>query len=180
MFSTNVPGPLTLSIMSTQKHLNDPELGTMNMVLNHPITIPQQISGAGFIVNGVRLDSITSQLVSTGEKPNPLPLSKQPSRKVSLSIRMALWFNTYRFVLSLSISTPLITITIYRKFFVFTVTLNLIGLILAITNTWSYPRHYTGAFVLGNLLVAILMRNELFGRFLYLIVNTLFSHVCIH
>jgi len=31
--------------------------------------------------------------------------------------------------------------------------------------------------VLGNLLVAILMRNELFGRLLYLIVNTCFTKV---
>lgn len=57
------------------------------------------------------------------------------------------------------------------------VTLNMIGLVLAATNVWTYPRHYTGAFVLGNLLTAILMRNELFGRLLYLIVNTLFAKV---
>jgi hypothetical protein len=58
-----------------------------------------------------------------------------------------------------------------------TVTLNLAGLLLAATGKWQYPRQYTGAFVLGNLQVAILMRNELFGRFLYLIVNTLFAKV---
>jgi len=54
-------------------------------------------------------------------------------------------------------------------------TLNLIGIFLTILGVWRYPRRYTGAFVLGNLLVAILMRNELFGRCLYLIVNTLFA-----
>jgi hypothetical protein len=54
-------------------------------------------------------------------------------------------------------------------------TLNVIGLILAISGVWQYPRHYTSALVLGNLLVAILMRNELFGRFLYLFVNTCFA-----
>jgi hypothetical protein len=57
--------------------------------------------------------------------------------------------------------------------------LNLVGIALAIFNIWTYPRRYTGAFVLGNLLVAILMRNELFGRFLYLLVNTLFAKVSI-
>lgn len=31
--------------------------------------------------------------------------------------------------------------------------------------------------VLGNLYVAILIRNELFGRCLYLLVNTLFAKV---
>lgn len=56
-------------------------------------------------------------------------------------------------------------------------TLNLIGIILAITGKWAYPRHYTGAFLLGNLFTAVLMRNELFGRFLYLVVNTLFAKV---
>jgi len=55
--------------------------------------------------------------------------------------------------------------------------LNLTGITLAILNTWTYPRRYTGAFVLGNLLVAIPIRNELFGRFLYLLVNTLFAKV---
>ena len=57
-------------------------------------------------------------------------------------------------------------------------TFNLVGIGLAIADIWHYPREYTGAFVLGNLLVAILMRNELFGRFLYLLVNTLFAKVC--
>lgn len=56
---------------------------------------------------------------------------------------------------------------------------NLVGLGLAIADIWKYPRNYTGAFVLGNLLVAILMRNELFGRCLYLIVNALFAKVSI-
>jgi len=60
---------------------------------------------------------------------------------------------------------------------VLTITLNLIGLLLAATSVWTYPRRYTGAFALGNLLVAILVRNELFGRLLYLIVNTLFAKV---
>lgn len=180
VLSFNIPVSLTLPTTSTQNNLDDPELGAMNVVLSHSITIPQQISKAGFMINGVALDTITSQLVSTGEKFNLPPLPKQPHRKVSRSIRMALWFNTYRFVLAPTVSAPLNSIVIDRKFFVFTVTLNFIGLILAITDTWSYPRHYTGAFVLGNLLAAILVRNELFGRFLYLIVNTLFSQVCIH
>jgi hypothetical protein len=56
-------------------------------------------------------------------------------------------------------------------------TLNLVGMLLAILNVWTYPRKYTGALVLGNLFTAILIRNELFGRFLYLIVNTLFAKV---
>ena len=57
------------------------------------------------------------------------------------------------------------------------VSINFVGLLLAALNIWTYPRHYTGAFVLGNLLFAILMRNELFGRLLYLIVNKCFAKV---
>ena len=56
-------------------------------------------------------------------------------------------------------------------------TLNGIGILLAALDIWHYPRKYTSALVLGNLLTAILMRNELFGRLLYLIVNTLFAKV---
>jgi hypothetical protein len=56
-------------------------------------------------------------------------------------------------------------------------TLNFIGLVLAATGKWEYPRRYPGAFVLGNLQCAILMRSELFVRLLYLAVNTLFAKV---
>ncbi|KAJ7039067.1 hypothetical protein C8F04DRAFT_316540 [Mycena alexandri] len=86
----------------------------------------------------------------------PLALPK-PQRKISRTLEFRLWFNTY------------------RKFFTLVITLNLVGLLLAALDKWHYPRRYTGAFVLGNLQCAILMRNELFGRFLYLIVNTLFA-----
>jgi hypothetical protein len=66
---------------------------------------------------------------------------------------------------------------IVRKFFTFIVLLNIVGLTLAILDVWPYPRSYTDALALGNLLTAILVRNELFGRFLYLLVNRLFAKV---
>lgn len=56
-------------------------------------------------------------------------------------------------------------------------TVNGVGLFLAAINVWQYPRNYTGAFVLGNLVTAILMRNEVFGRVLYFVVNTCFAKV---
>jgi hypothetical protein len=56
--------------------------------------------------------------------------------------------------------------------------MNTIGLIFAAANVWTYPRRYTASLVLGNLLAAVLVRNELFGRFLYLFVNTCFAKVC--
>ncbi|KAF8233443.1 hypothetical protein L208DRAFT_1266651 [Tricholoma matsutake] len=94
--------------------------------------------------------------------PSPFPphsVEKPKPRRQNVSswVRFRLWLNTY------------------RKFFIFVVSINLTGLVMAASGKWSYARHYSGAFVLGNLLVAILMRNELFGRLLYLIVNTLFA-----
>ena len=68
-------------------------------------------------------------------------------------------------------------IIITRRFFTTVVVLNLIGLILAIEEKWQYPRERTSALCLGNLLAAILVRNELFGRILYLLVNRLFAKV---
>ncbi|THH07540.1 hypothetical protein EW145_g3316 [Phellinidium pouzarii] len=93
----------------------------------------------------------------------PAPAAKKPTppkpkwKRASRWVRFKLWYNTY------------------RKFFTFVVTLNAVGLLLSALNIWTYPRHYTGAFILGNLLTAILVRNELFGRFLYLIANNLFA-----
>jgi hypothetical protein len=87
-----------------------------------------------------------------------------------------------------------LTITL-RKFFTFVLCLNAVGMLLVIFGIWDYPKRYTGksrillivsraygqlgALVLGNLQMAVLMRNELFGRILYLIVNTLFAKVCL-
>ncbi|KAH9998969.1 hypothetical protein BJV77DRAFT_1064469 [Russula vinacea] len=78
-------------------------------------------------------------------------------RKVSKWILWSLWFNTY------------------RKLFTFVVTLNMVGLVLAATGHFPYALKRTSAMALGNLNFAILMRNELFGRFLYLFVNTCFA-----
>ncbi|KAK7045624.1 hypothetical protein VNI00_007457 [Paramarasmius palmivorus] len=92
----------------------------------------------------------------------PIPVlavrpSKPKAKKAGRWLRFTLWFNTY------------------RKFYTFVLSLNIAGLLLAATGHWQYPRQYTGAFILGNLQAAILVRNELFGRLLYLIVNTLFA-----
>jgi hypothetical protein len=68
-------------------------------------------------------------------------------------------------------------VIITRKLFTFIVLLNLAGLVVAVMDVWPYPRNYTDAMILGNLLMAILVRNELFGRFMYLLVNKLFARV---
>ncbi|PVG02815.1 hypothetical protein CPB86DRAFT_544846 [Serendipita vermifera] len=92
-----------------------------------------------------------SPRIEAVEKP-PAPKKPQPPKKrASRWIRFQLWFNTY------------------RKFFTFVTLLNLAGIIMAALGRFTYAEKHLGALVLGNLLCAILMRNELFLRFLYLI-----------
>lgn len=72
-------------------------------------------------------------------------------QRISRWILFQLWFN------------------MYRRFFTFVTLLNLVGIILAAVGRFTYAENHLGALVLGNLLCAILMRNELFLRFLYTI-----------
>ena len=46
---------------------------------------------------------------------------------------------------------------------------------LAAGGLWPYALKYPGALVVGNLNFAVLMRNEVFGRLLYMFVNTFFA-----
>ncbi|KNZ74883.1 hypothetical protein J132_05882 [Termitomyces sp. J132] len=141
--------------MSLVQHIDDAEKGVFD---RHDYPIPITLSNSTTSQSDISHDSHhrnEKQVVKTSIPP---PSTKKLApRKVSIWIRGQLWFNTY------------------RKLFTFVVSLNIVGVILAATGKWQYPRHYSGACVLGNLLVAILMRNELFGRLLYLIVNTLFA-----
>jgi hypothetical protein len=66
---------------------------------------------------------------------------------------------------------------LFRKLFTFVFTFNVVGLCLAASGHFPYAVRRTGAMALGNLSFAILMRNELFGRFLYLVVTTCFAKV---
>ena len=84
--------------------------------------------------------------------PDPNVLKTAPPKpKISRWVLFQLWFNTY------------------RKFFTFVTLLNLTGIILAALDRFPYAENHLGALVLGNLLCAILMRNELFLRILYMI-----------
>lgn len=122
--------------------------------INLPLTNVIQASVQGSITPP--LASITT--LGRDEKPQPAisekpsaPSPKPPVQSIRRRTKFALWFNTY------------------RRFFVFCVTFNGIGLVLAALDKFPYARNHLGALVLGNLLMAILMRNELFLRFLYLI-----------
>jgi hypothetical protein len=81
---------------------------------------------------------------------DPIKKAAPTKPKISRWVLFELWFN------------------VYRRFFTFVVVFNLIGIILAATGQFKYAENHLGALVLGNLLMAILMRNELFVRFLYL------------
>ena len=50
----------------------------------------------------------------------------------------------------------------------------------AASGRWHYARKYGGAMAVGNFNVAVLVRNEIFGRCLYLFVNTCFAKVRSH
>ncbi|KAH9485483.1 Adenylate-forming reductase 06235 [Psilocybe cubensis] len=149
--------------------IDDAEKGTSDQGYPVAVTLPMVYSKPSLSATET-LSSLPAPhaLPTPSEKHPSLPppfkrnlVSSSPAKRLkkraSRWIRFQLWFNTY------------------RKFFTFVMAMNLSGIALAIFNVWSYPRKYTGAFVLGNLLTAILMRNELFGRFLYLTVNTLFA-----
>jgi len=84
--------------------------------------------------------------VTKATSPNPAT-KKRPSRWILFQ----LWFNTY------------------KKFFTLVTLLNLAGIIMAALGRFPYAENHLGALVLGNLLCAILMRNELFLRLLYMI-----------
>lgn len=88
--------------------------------------------------------------LETVEKKPPTPAQK-PKPKISRWVLLDLWFNTY------------------RKFFTFVTLLNLTGIILASLGRFPYAENHLGALVLGNLLCAIMVRNELFMRFLYMV-----------
>lgn len=81
------------------------------------------------------------------QKITPPPPKKQEPRKSTLFV---LWFNTY------------------KRLFTLVVTLNLVGIILTSVGQFQYAQDHLGSMVLGNLLFAILMRNELFFRILYM------------
>ncbi|KAF8686566.1 hypothetical protein RHS04_00062 [Rhizoctonia solani] len=53
--------------------------------------------------------------------------------------------------------------------------MRLTRIVLAGIGRFEYAVNHSGALVLGNLLCAVMMRNELFLRFLFLIANTFFA-----
>lgn len=105
---------------------------------------------------------------------NPPTRSKKTPKRIIFKV----WFNTYRYV-TLAINKFVTTqIAPPRRFFVFTLGVNLIGLGLAAFGIWRYGNQSSSAIITANFNVAVLMRNEIFQRIIYLAVNILFAKVC--
>ncbi|THH33980.1 hypothetical protein EUX98_g333 [Antrodiella citrinella] len=102
------------------------------------------------------IEAIPATKKETHAAPAAKPTPK-PKKKVSKWILWQLWFNTY------------------RKLFTFVFSINMIGIGLAASGHFPYAVKYNGAMAVANFNFAILMRNEIFGRLLYLFVNTLFA-----
>lgn len=145
---------------------------------------PTTVSAPGSIDEKVVEEIVKPPVVISSDV---VPVSKatpsKPPAKVSRWILWTLWFNTYRSVSMsaglLAVFLILLPVPLTRKLFTFVVTLNMVGLVLAASGHFPYALRWTSAIALGNLNFAILMRNELFGRFLYLFVNTCFAKVVI-
>lgn len=105
---------------------------------------------------GRRASVVAAELKTIVTKPEPV------APKMSRWLLANLWFNTY------------------RKFFTLIVLLNLAGIIVAITGHFPYAESHMGALVLGNLLMAIMMRNELCFRILYIVAIYGLRSVSIH
>lgn len=104
--------------------------------------------------------AIDNTLSKPGKQPTLTKKTVPPKPKISRWVLFNLWFNTY------------------KKFFTFVTLLNLTGIILSALGRFTYAENHLGALVLGNLLMAVLMRNELFLRCLYIIAIYGLRSVC--
>jgi hypothetical protein len=156
--TTELKAPLPFAYLRQEKiqhHRTDTQLSPISPFspVHHGITpnpsIPDLSLSWPAASPAVRRGSIVAANLKTTVAPTkPAPSKK---RKVPRWVLIDLWFNTY------------------RKFFTFIVLLNLVGIILTALGRFPYGENHLGALVLGNLLAAILFRNELWMRFLYLV-----------
>ncbi|KAF8559512.1 hypothetical protein OG21DRAFT_1492837 [Imleria badia] len=146
--------------MSRPAH-NDAEKGTLE------IRSPQLATNNDFINSEkkpVDLDVFPVQSLKKDAPVSPSNVAKAPPQppkpqkmKISHYVHFIIWYNSY------------------RRFFTVIFILNFIALGFAAAGLWPYAARYPGALVVGNLNFAVLMRNEIFGRLLYLFVNTCFA-----
>lgn len=153
-------------LQTSDAQLRDAEGGFADVVLASPL----KHSNSNWSLSSTTSTLVGAQLsekekTESGELVKPEPVAAPaapkpkpaPKPKASKWIRFQLWFNTY------------------RKFFTLIIILNAVGIIFAARGQFKYAENHIGALVLGNLLASIMVRNELFGRFLYLVTNSLFA-----
>lgn len=87
----------------------------------------------------------------------PKPASKPKKKKVSNWIIVQLWYN------------------MYRKLFTIAFSVNIIMFGFAASGHWPYAVKYGSAMAVANFNVSVLVRNEIFGRWLYGFVNFFFA-----
>ncbi|CAL1704143.1 unnamed protein product [Somion occarium] len=141
---------------------DDAERGTVEISRPAPVSYPQEKKENTFADDEKKAMTVTAlEVPATKEKASltaaPKAPAKKPKKKTSKWILWQIWFNTY------------------RKLFTICFSLNMIGLGLAASGHWPYALKYNGAMAVANFNFAILMRNEIFGRLLYLFVNTCFA-----
>ncbi|CAE6420116.1 unnamed protein product [Rhizoctonia solani] len=167
--------------MST--HSNSPDLGNVEAGFGESgfdskddtLVVTTPASGISPKQNVLDLDTVSDLLKHQGQRPihtfeekgkwrgDTAKLSYELKHKRNTFkpagrwIRFQLWFNTY------------------RKFWIFIVSLELAGMIAAGLGKFPYAHDNAGGVVIGNILAGVVVRNELFGRLLYVIVNTLFA-----
>jgi len=93
--------------MPSPARLDDPEQDAMTLVSSQdlPSALPtDQISSVEIKINGLTVDKFEPQIGVTSEKLKTPP--KKSERRVGHLIRFALWFNTYRSVLSAFLPKP--------------------------------------------------------------------------
>lgn len=53
-------------------------------------------------------------------------------------------------------------------------------MIAAGAGKFPYAHNNTGGIIIGNILAGVVVRNELFGRLLYIVINGLFAKVSLN
>jgi hypothetical protein len=157
---------------------SDPEKGLLDSQVvsyNGDVKSPLSTVSPAFPLTKEKdaVTTTTKEVTTKSSKPPP-----KPKKKVPLWIVWTLWFNTYRYIVSIVTNADrFLALLFIRKFFTFCFGFNMIGLALAASGHFPYGVTFNGAIVVANFNMAILMRNEVFGRLLYLVINTLFAKV---
>jgi hypothetical protein len=153
-------------ISASKVHLEKKPVSTMED-LPSPLS---PLSPVSPVHEGITPLSSTPVLLLSGAPAAESFVSKPPTKQSGAAVKPKdkistwVWFRLW--------CTP------YLLFFLFIILLNLTGMILAGVGRFPYAVNHSGAMVLGNLLFAVLMRNELLLRVLYTIAIYGLCGVC--